>query len=125
MKKNYFIFLLLLVFSCATKEGTISHQKTIQAKVVAVKVESSSTIISSGRLDAWYRIATPLIEGMIYEVTLEVPRVIKDPVIIPANLLSMEPVEYLQRDKFGRYVTKYRELKSAEKDHIAESSNQK
>jgi hypothetical protein len=125
MKKFTLLFLLPILFSCATKDSVESQQKTVQTKVVAVKVETNSTIISSGRLDAWYRIDTPLIEGMIYEVTIEVPRIVKDPIIIPAQLISMNPIEYLQRDKFGRYVTKYRELKSAEKEQIAENSTQK
>ena len=91
------------------------EQRTIQERVVAVKKEGSSTFVSSGRLDRWYKINTPLTEGMIYEMTMEIPRVVKEPIFIPAEVVFFNPVEYLQRDLFGRYITKFSELRTAEK----------
>lgn len=72
----------------------------------AVKTEGNSTVISSGRLDNWYRMNTPLNEGMIYELTIEIPGVVTDSVIIPTKVIDFTPVEFLQRDLFGRYITK-------------------
>lgn len=92
------------------------NYRTVRERVVAVKTEGNSTIISSGRLDKWYKINTFLNEGMIYEMTMEIPRVVKDPIIIPANVINFTPVDYLQRDLFGRYITKYHELKTAQTD---------
>ena len=115
MKKNiYFLFLLFLASCGSTETISSNNQRTIQKLVVAVKSEGNSTVISSGRLDNWYRVNTPLTEGMIYEMTMEVSRVVTDPVIISANVQDFSPVEFLQRDLFGRYITKYKELRAAE-----------
>lgn len=117
MKKLFYLFSFVILTGCASKNTTVTdNTRTVQKLVVAVKTEQNSTVISSGRLDNWYRINTPLTEGMVYEVTLEVPRVVKEPIIIPASLLNYTPVDYLQRDLFGRYITKYRELETAQKD---------
>lgn len=124
MQKISSLILFFLLIGCGVNESSTEYQKTIQTKVVAVKVEGNSTVLSSGRLDKWYKIDTRLNEGMIYEVTLEIPRVVKDPVIIPASLIDMNPLDYIQRDHFGRYVNKYRELKSVEEEQIAETTDQ-
>lgn len=117
MKSIFYFFSILLFVSCASKDTSVNNDyRTVQERVVAVKTEGNSTIISSGRLDAWYKINTFLNEGMIYEMTMEIPRVVTDPIIIPAKVLSFTPDDYLQRDLFGRYITKYHELKTAQKD---------
>ena len=110
----YFLSFLFLV-SCGSKEAAVGDddQRTIQKLVVAVDTKGGSTILSSGRLDNWYRINTPLTEGWIYEVSMEIPRVVKDPLIIPARLLDFTPVELFQRDLFGRYINKYQEIRTA------------
>lgn len=119
--KNFSLLLLLLIMvGCGAKESVKNNKRTVQGRAVAVKVDGNSTILSSGRLDDWYRIDIPLDEGMVYEVTLEIPRVVKDPLFIPANLLDMRPLDFLQRDLYGRYITKYRELKSAEREYLAD-----
>lgn len=119
MKKLIYFLAILFLASCASKNGSVKNgQRTIQQLVVAVKTEGNSTIISSGRLDNWYRINTRLTEGMIYEVTMEIPRVVEDPVIIPADIINYTPVEFLQRDLFGRYITKYSELRTVEKEPV-------
>ena len=123
MKKLIYLISFLVLSSCASKDVSVKDdQRTVQKLVVAVKTEGSSTVISSGRLDTWYRINIPLTEGMIYEMTMEVPRVVRDPVIIPADIIDYTPVEFLQRDLFGRYLTKYSELKSADRELQEESS---
>lgn len=127
MKKTlYILFALLITFGCATKDSVRNSTRTIRTKAVAVKVENNSTIISTGRLDDWYIVDTPLTEGMIYEVTLEIPRVIKEPLIVPAKLLYFNHEDFLQRDLYGRYIVKYRELKSAQKvdSSLVTSDNQ-
>lgn len=124
MKKSlYILFALLITFGCATKDTGNNDLRTIRTNAVAVKVDSNFTIISDGRLDNWYRIDTRLTEGMIYEVTLEIPRVIREPLIVPANLIALNPVDFMQRDQYLRYITKYQELKSAEKEDTAIGSS--
>lgn len=115
MKKSLLFLSVIILASCGSQDVSQGEQRTIQERVVAVKKDGSSTFVSAGRLDQWYKVNTPLTEGMIYEMTMEIPRVIKDPIFIPAEVTFFDPVEYLQRDLFGRYITKFSELKTAEK----------
>ena len=115
MKKPLLFFLISLLVSCASKDVSVTDDyRTVQERVVAVETDGNSTIVSSGRLDDWYRINTFLTEGMIYDMTMEIPRVVKDPLFIPGKVQSLTPVDFLQRDLFGRYITKYQELKTAQ-----------
>lgn len=113
MKNIIFLFSVLFLSSCASKDGSvINHQRTEQKLVVAVERDGNSTYISEGRLGNWYRINVPLTEGMIYDMTMEIPRMITDPIFIPAEVITYTPVEYMQRDLFGRYITKYSEMRT-------------
>ena len=117
MKKSLLLFSIFLMFSCGSKDASVTREyRTIQERVVAVETDGNSTIVSSGRLDDWYRVNTFLTEGMIYEMTMEIPIVVKDPLFTPANALSFTPVDFLHRDLFGRYITKYQELRTARND---------
>lgn len=124
MKKLVLIFTLaFLAVGCSTPQSVGEDQRTIKKRVVAVEKDGSSTIISTGRLDAWYRVDTRLTEGMMYDVTLEVPRVVTEPLIVPATIIDLNPLDFLQRDVFGRFINKYHEIKSAQKEEPEEASS--
>ena len=119
MKKLIYLFAILLLSSCASKDVPAKdYQRTEQMLVVAVEREGSSTYVSSGRLGNWYKINIPLTEGMIYDMTMEIPRVITDPIFIPAEAINYSPVDYMQRDLFGRYITKYSEMKTIKPSEV-------
>lgn len=122
----YLLFAMFITFGCATNDSVSKDHRTIRTKAVAVKVENNSTVLSTGRLDDWYRVDTPLTEGVIYEVTLEIPRVTTEPVIVPAKLEYYNHIEFLQRDQYLRYIVKYQELKSVRKSNtpVASSKDQ-
>lgn len=119
MKKLIYLFAILLLSSCASKDGPVKDsQRTEQVLVVAVEREGGSTYVSSGRLGTWYKINIPLVEGMIYDMTMEIPRVITDPIFIPAEVINYSPVDYMQRDLFGRYITKYSEMRTIKPSEV-------
>ena len=116
--KNFLLYLAipLLLISCSS-QGTVSDDhRTIRERVVAVDTKGSTTILSAGKYDKWYRVETPLVEGMSYVVTLEIPRQREKNQVINAVLTDFSPDGYVQRDVFARFEMAYNQVRSGSKD---------
>lgn len=116
MKK---ILLLLatsfIIASCSSQGSVNDDRRIIRQRVVAVQTEGNTSILSTGRYDNWYKVETPLVEGMMYNVTLEIPRQREETQIISAILTDFSPDGYMQRDVFSTFEMAYNQLKTVSK----------
>lgn len=111
MKKFTFFAMLAFLFAgCSGSQNVSDDNRTIRERVVAVKSDKETTVISSGRYDQWYLVNTPLTEGMTYTVTLEIPRQRENAQLINAKLIEFSPGDFLQRDVFARYKMAFNQL---------------
>lgn len=104
--------LLMLISSCSTQNSVNDEKRTIRENVVVVRTDSEGSVLSTGRHAKWYKVGTPLNEGMSYEVTLEIPRQREKTEIISALIVDFHPGEFINRDVYGRYKMAYSKLKS-------------
>lgn len=114
MKKLLLVAFTLTLLSCSSQHTVNDNTRTIREKVVVVKNGENFSIVSSGRYDNWYKVDSRLNEGMIYAVTMEIPRTREKTKLISAQLIDFTPGDYIQRDVFGRYIMALNQIDTSE-----------